>query len=271
MQTIVVSTDFSEEAENAAAYAAGLARQIRVRVILFNSFTLPVHAANARLSASSIDSLEEHNRSLLEEKASRLAESFGIEVDYESSFLTSIYEGLDDLMVRYQAEFIVMGMAPRTLGQDLFGNTTTSVIMKLKYPVLAIPLGVRFDGIRKILFACEAYRDVPPPIIEKIKSLASRVRAEIGILHVSGSVGTPEDERYERLAIEEGFADVPHHYKVVRSEGVIDQIAGELRTSKAEMLIMIPRKYGFWESLVHRSKTRLMASNNEVPLFSIPA
>jgi hypothetical protein len=33
---------------------------------------------------------------------------------------------------------------------------------------------------------------------------------------------------------------------------------------------MMPNKYGFWGSLIHRSKTRIMASGSEIPLMSLP-
>src|SRR5688500_14093633 len=118
MKTIIVSTDFSPEADNAAAYAGGLAKALNAKVILFNSYSLPVHAANARLSAESIHYLEENNRILLKERASTLSHAYGVEVSSESALLLPVTDGLDGLMAKYDADLVVMGMAPRSLAQD---------------------------------------------------------------------------------------------------------------------------------------------------------
>jgi len=51
---------------------------------------------------------------------------------------------------------------------------------------------------------------------------------------------------------------------------VIKAIKNELQVSGADLLIMVPYRYGFWNSLIQRSKTRMMASKSSVPLLSIP-
>lgn len=48
-------------------------------------------------------------------------------------------------------------------------------------------------------------------------------------------------------------------------------IAAEIKEIKADFLVMMPQKRGFWEAVVHRSKTRLMASGLQIPLLSIPS
>jgi hypothetical protein len=51
---------------------------------------------------------------------------------------------------------------------------------------------------------------------------------------------------------------------------VIWEIEKEIIDSNSNLLVMIPKKYGFWESLIHRSKTREMASGLNIPMLSIP-
>ena len=42
MKTILVPTDFSEEARNAAEYAVKLAKEVKAKVILFHTFQVPI-------------------------------------------------------------------------------------------------------------------------------------------------------------------------------------------------------------------------------------
>ena len=88
MESIIVSTDFSKEAENAMEYAGALAQKTGMKLVLFNSFRLPLHTANSLLPATGILKLEEGNRRLLKQKAEILNDRYGVEVAIETDFLS---------------------------------------------------------------------------------------------------------------------------------------------------------------------------------------
>lgn len=268
MRPFIVPTDFSPEAENALEYACAAAKQFGAKVILFNSFSFSIHASNSRLPASSMQELEEHNTNILKRRTEALSETYGIEIDYEYGLMLGVIEELDKIMGRYQAELVIMGMAPRSLAQELFGNTTTAVIMKQKYPVLAIPHGSTFNGLKKILFACEDINKVQKEIINRIRSIAVLPGSEVEVFHVQNKEATNTD--LASPIITEGLEGVTHYYKKVTSRTIIKEIEKEVKRLDADLLVMMPKKYGFWESMIHRSKTRIMASNNSVPLLSLP-
>lgn len=272
MRTIIVATDFSREAENATEYAGAAAASLNAKVILFNSFNMPVHLANSLLPASNIAEVMEQNNQFLETRAKKLADNYAIRTEYESGLLLDVSKELKDIIAKHDADLVVMGMASNSLAQDIFGNTTTAAIMKLKFPVLAIPSNVRYDGIKKILFACEVTRGVHQDILEQIRNFSLLLNAEITIFHVRDKVIDMEKNRPHSSFkdIEKGLSGVSYYYKNVDSEAVIDAIKEEVETSEADLLIMVPYRYGFWNSLIHRSKTRIMASNSSVPLLSIP-
>lgn len=273
MKTLIVATDFSEEAENALEYAGASAKEIGAKVIIFNSFSIPIHTANSILPATAIDNLAAQNKLLLKERASRLSVKYCIEVGFESGLLVEVSDELNRLFAKYDGSIVVMGMAPSSIAQDLFGNTTTSAIMKLAFPVLSIPPGAAFKKVKKILFACDVMRGVQKEILDRIKNIATAMNAEIEIFHVQDKVKQlreNDDQQDETDKIEEALAGVTYYYKDVSSGAVVREIENEIKNFNADLLIMIPQKYGFWESLVHRSKTRIMASNCNIPLLSIP-
>jgi|SRR5690554_4089866 len=268
MRPFIVPTDFSPEAENALEYACAAAKHFGAKVILFNSFSFSIHASNSRLSASSMQELEEHNTNILKTRTEALSKTYGIDIGYEYGLMLNVTEELDVLMAKYQAELVIMGMAPRSLAQELFGNTTTAVIMKQKYPVLAVPVGSSFNGLKKILFACEDVNKVQEEIINRIRSLAALPGSEVEVFHVQNKEVADAD--LSSPVITEGLEGVNHYYKRVTSRTVIKEIEKEVKRFGADLLVMMPKKYGFWESIIHRSKTRIMASNNSVPLLSLP-
>lgn len=271
MKTLIVATDFSNEAENAVEYACAAAQQLNTNVVLFNSFSIPLHAANARLSASAFAELLENNRILLKNRASVLSKKYAIQVDYESSFL-QLNEELESLFSKYDAAMVVMGTAAQSLGQELFGSSNTSAILKLKRPVLAVPLNATFKPIKKILFACDVLRGVNIKILQEVKMFAHAMGAEVELFHVQNklrTLGESKQLKHKADEIKEELTGVAHSFKPIESDMVIEEIKNEINQINADLLIMVPQRYGFWESLVHRSKTRTMASLSEIPLLSI--
>ncbi|MDT0688224.1 universal stress protein [Salegentibacter sp. F188] len=265
MKTIIVATDFSPESGNAVEYAAGFAQKTGARIILFNSFTIPLHVANTMLPAEALDHLIEENKILLKEKCEAVARKFSIDVKYEAELMVEVSEELERLYKKYDADLIVMGMAGNSVAQDIFGNTTTSAIMKHSYPVLAIPEKVKFDEIKNILFAYDELKEGKHEISAKVKEIADFFSAKIEVFHVQ-----PKPEENCSREIEEEFKESEYEFKEVKSEEIIKEIESEIKKLPADMLVMIPQKYNFWESLVHRSKTRMMASRSSVPVLSIP-
>jgi len=273
MKTIIVATDFSEVAENAVEYAAAVAKQNNARLVLFNSFTIPFHAANTLLPGASIQRLMIENEIRLIERALSIFYTYEIEVSHESSF-PFLEEGLSSLITKYNAELVVLGMTAKTLEQDLWGNTTTSAIKKLNFPVLAVPLHAKFEGTRKILFACDVFHGVSEQVLARVKEVATSLsESEVEIFNVNDKVEELKTETHISTAvhaINEGLEGITYYYKNVRSNEVIKEIEKEIIEFNADLLIMVPKKYGFWSSIVHRSKTRIMASGLNIPLLSIP-
>ena len=271
MGTLIVATDYSKEAENAVEYACAAAQYLKSDVVLFNSYMIPAHISNARLPPSIFNELLEKNTSLLRNRASELSQKYGISVGYESGFL-QLNEKLEQLFSKYSASMVVIGTAADSLGQDLFGNTGTTTILKLNYPVLAVPMGVSFKPIRKILFACDVLRGVNIRILEEVRAFALGMGAEVELFHVRERMKELTDtETINNNAVQigQGLEGVSHTYKPVESNAVIDGIKDEIRQMDADLLIMVPQRYGFWKSIVHASKTRIMASQSEIPILSI--
>jgi Universal stress protein UspA and related nucleotide-binding proteins len=270
MKKIIVATDYSPEANNAAHYAAAIAAEQGHQLILFNVTSISIHALNARVSGDAIDQMLFIHRENLEKEAATLAATYKVKV--VTHFATGyFYEELVRCIDQHQADVVVMGMASKTFEQDLLGNTTTAAIHKLQFPILAIPLQARYKGIKKVLFACDIEKGVQEQVLEKIRSLALAFGATIEIFHVETELEElAAESQAGNAALDQALAGVAYTYKNVQSPQIIKAIQKEIQAMQADLLIMVPYKYGFWSSIVHRSKTRMMASGNDIPLLSLP-
>lgn len=268
--SIIAATNFSDTATNAVTYAAGLAQAIGAKLILFNSFTLSIHSSNSRISAEGMQKELETATWKLNSLGKELSTLFNIEVESFCSY-SFLEDQLVHLIEKNKSELVVMGMAERSLEQELLGNKTTSVIKNLNIPVLAVPANVVFKSAKKILFASD---NLSLTTIEKFKwfmEIVEKLQSEVEFFSV--------DEKVEELVQEQGILNntdpdalekVRFVYKSVRSNSVVNEIKQEIKNYNADILVMVPQKYGFWDSLVHISKTRIMAVGLDIPLLSLP-
>ena len=265
MKTIIVATDFSDIANNAVNYAAHFARDLKHKLVLFHLHKLSTHEANALINTVDINQMVSKKRATYEKYATDLSAEFSIQVAMEictGDFLDELKMIVD----KYSGDMLVLGMPPKSFEQDLLGNTTTEAIYKFKFPILSVPATAQYKGIKRILFACDLNKEIQDTVLVQVQEYALALNAEVEVFYVGDAVKKVK----ERARVEKSLVDIIYHYKnEPSSDSVIEAILKEANIFKADVLIMIPYKYGFWESVVHISKTRAVASNGVIPLLSI--
>jgi nucleotide-binding universal stress UspA family protein len=273
MNTVIAATSYTELSENAVEYAAEVARANKVRLVLLNEYTIPVSGVNGWITGPQIEEMLAKNKHRLQQEAEELSKKFEIEVVPVANFLY-FENDLKSLIEEYKADLVVMGMAPKSLESDLLGNTTTSVLQSVRVPLLAVPENAKFKGAKNVLFACDVLNGTSELLLARVKNLAITIGAKVEVLMVNQKVeelsktdGAPSI--YNNVTT--GLEGIDYYYRNVKSDSVIHSIEKEVKRFKADLLIMVPQKHGFWNSLVHRSKTRMMATGLNIPLLSIPA
>lgn len=270
MKTIIVCTDFSREAENAMHYSASMAKESKYRIILFNLQTVSIHALNAQASADFFYNQTLKNQKKLEDKAVELKALYTIETGHHLASGNFIEE-LEKCIQLHECDFIVMGMAEKTLEQKLLGNIVTKSIHRIKKPILIIPAHIEYTGIRKILFAYDTHKNMTWSAMNDIYYFINEFNAEVEVFNVSERL---EDfaEVIHDIDLNSGYDldDIKYSFKMIQSIEVIKAIEEEIRLTGPDLLTMIPYKYNLVESLFHRSKTAIMAYKNKIPLLSIP-
>ena len=265
--SILVATNFSKLSENAVLYAASLAKELNTKLILFNAFKLPLHASNSRVTSKLFNDLIKESNNTLKKTALNLNEKFGIEVTYKCSY-SNLDDEVDFLMTEKKCRLLVIGMSSKSIEQNLLGNPTTTLISMKQFPVLAVPINAKFNGMKKILFACDLVQDIPLKTLAKLRQIAVQLKSEVTVFYVEQKLNELKDIKND--SIDKGLEDVTLLYKNVHSNTVIEALENEIKKSNADLFVMMPKHYGFWESIVHKSKTRVMASGLNIPLLSIP-
>lgn len=269
MKRILVATDHSEPAKNAVRYAAHLSKEMGAELVLFNVYKLSIHAGNAMVSLESIDNLKKVNEERLIEVATELNYRYGIDVTWKLGMNDPI-DSLSEIAKETPLDLVVMGIESNLTEYKMFGNTTTDAIKLRKFPILVVPHEYEFDGIGNIMYACESAYIKDGCTLNVLKEFTTRFDAQLEVFHVLSTTASEDKDRELEAIVDDILGDVPHEYRYVKNAKVGDGIAEGLKAFPADLLVMVPHKIGFFESLIKGSQTSHMTVRTKVPLLVIP-
>lgn len=275
MKTIIVPTDFSATAYNAARYALGLAHQMgTTRIVLFHAYELIVPIPDVPTSLPMVDPNELKEASLegLERmKQDLLAElPEGVTLDYRADN-TLLAAHADTLSKEEHADLIVMGTTGGSqLEEILIGSNTIDVVKHTTCPVLIVPSGATYKPINKIVFACDFKKVGTGTPVYPLKRLLNVFQAELHVLNIDKegkglSAGTSEASLLLDTLLE------GHHpkYHFVDHSNVVQGIMEFADRENADIILTIPRKHGLFEGIFKRSRTAQLAFHTHIPLLAI--
>ena len=135
--TILVAVDGSQSAERAMAYAAGLARRNKARLVAVYVRKMPVAIAGdayATAGASAaLDAIESELRAGMKKELS----PWGVDADFVVCSGDPVH-ALADIAKRYRADAIVVGSSTNFLHR-IVGSLPASLIRKGQCPVTVVP------------------------------------------------------------------------------------------------------------------------------------
>lgn len=269
--TIIAATNYSDTARNAVTYAAGFARTTNSKLILYNSFVLSMPIAASGISSEELQKQFDKSVLRIQTLGRELGDLFKIEVETFCGDSIS-EEELSSLIDVTQADLVVMGMTKSSFDHKLISKKSTSAFIRnSNIPVLAVPINARFQKISKILYACDALGFSAAKRFSWIMKLLGDFGIEIEFFSVDQSV----NEIKEKNSLSKVTAgrvgklnDGKQISKAVNSNAVISEIERVIKYYGADILVIAPKKYGFWDTETNRIKTRTLTAGLDIPLLS---
>jgi nucleotide-binding universal stress UspA family protein len=267
MQTIVVPTDFSPEARNAALYAAELAKIFNSRLLLFHAYMLPTPVSEVPYVMVTVDELQRENETLLNKEIEQLSESYGVKTEG----IVRIGIPSDEIRVLSEdlnIDLVVMGMKGAGGIDKMIGSTTTNSIRKLRTPVLVIPHHYTFSAIKNITYATDFSYTSSIHLFAVMLDLAKVFHAKIHVINVHK---TNEDMKPAqvagRRALENMFERIDHTFHDVTHQSIMQGINQYMQTHNSELLVMVEHKQSFLERIFSKDHTTAMAYETKTPLL----
>ena len=277
MKTILVPTDFSATAKNAARFAIELAKQIQAqKIILYNTyqsgFSVVADPMIPALGALDLEAIKEGSSEALDNFKAELIdyanESITLETVSEFALLT---DGIIELAKTQKVDLIVMGITGGgALQENLFGSNTINVAKHINIPVLIIPQNATFTKFDKVLFACDFDKVVESTPVKPIRQLLDLTNAKLFVLHVDNSSKERlPDIKFESLMLDTLFAGNHPEYHFADKGDFTERINEFVVEKEIDLIITIPKKHGLFDNIFNRSHTKMLAFHSHVPLMVI--
>jgi nucleotide-binding universal stress UspA family protein len=273
METIVVATDFSAAADNAANYAAELAKYFSAKLVLTNAYPFPPANYEMGFSVPVIsaikDSAEERLENLKRELCNRHNWNFEIECVAE---MGAPYEVIETVAKDQNADLIVMGIIGAAGGfkENIMGSTALKVVRSIAIPTFIIPEKAEYKRIRKISFACDLDKTEETDLVYVAKYFSKVFDAELEIVHVE----RPEEEMsFEKaktsVFLEKKLEDVKHKTVAVTGRDVGHELEEYFGWHHTDVVMLSPKKHDLFHNLFRSSITKDLVFHMKVPLLAI--
>ncbi len=268
MKTILVPTDFSNNANNALTYANDFAKAINNKIVLLHVY-IPLVGKYTIIPG--IDSQDVIEKKSSEKKLEKVRSKYTKVPIKELVKMGNPTEEIIETARSSKSQLIIMGTHGASgLKRILFGSNTSDVISKSNIPVLAIPQRYRFKKITTIVYASDLNNTMNE--LKHIIPIAKQLNATIEVLNLNYIYNQNHDKK---LLIEKKIKALSYKkIKLIEQKATIDytmieQIKKYLVKRKPQILVMFPEDKGWFDKLIMSSKTEELANQLKLPLLSI--
>jgi nucleotide-binding universal stress UspA family protein len=271
MKNILVTTDFSEAADNALEYALNLGAATGAAVIILNVYHIPLPAGQVPLMLVSPHEILEQTHERLKElaAATRTAyeHKFAVHSIARQGFAA---DEIPAAAAELKADLIVMGTTGTGSAlATLLGSVTTEVMKRSSVPVLVIPASAQYAAVRQIAFAFD-YQQPCERTTTLLKHYAELFGAELSIVNVV----TPQTKQdainaAAGLAMDDALATTPHRLYFLEGTDVLLELSRFSEQHHSDWLVVVPHVHGFFHALYHRSISKGAAMRIHIPVLSI--
>jgi len=270
MKNILVPTDFSDVSEDAANYAAEIAKSANAKLIFYYIFPFPLPIADIPVIAVPIEGLEKESMKLLHALDKRIKAKHG---NIETELKTQPGFVVDEVITytkEHKIDMVVMGVTGAGKTPGLFGSNATSVMHHAACPVMVIPKGYKFKKPAAIALACDYKSILPEGAINKFKTFVRLFHSKVLVCNV---LKPKELATYQKAVtevnLENALTDIDHALYFPAGNNLVEEINTFVKKHNVDILTMFPHHYSFLKGIMHHSATNEMTFLIDVPLLSI--
>lgn len=276
IQSILIATDFSENAFAATRSALMLARKWGAAVHLMHAY-LPFNSAFQSRHDNEKD--EERASAEAQEGLDRFVDALkrdAADVSLTSALVkANVKDAVEQYVTKWDIQLVVMGSHGNGNRSNLLGSRTYDVARAVAVPLLIVPQTTEGFDFNRIAF----FTDYQPRDIETLQGFielfGKRPVAECTLVHIHEKREEPTEEDLQQLESwktmlesKTGFSDLAT--ELVHAEEdvvVVNEIIDRLQPGLTLLTLVEGRK--FFERLIHKSLARAIILQPKTPILLI--
>lgn len=276
MKKILVLTDFSKKAENAALYALKLAQHFTADIILYHSFE-KVRALNVPESGSwlyeDFTTMQDEGLDELKKLQLNLNKHFepGSYIPQISLLTEAGYDlgsNVKQLAVSEHIDLIITGSkSGSTLSHLINGSDANNVMDGAPCPVLFVPEHFRYNPLKTIVFANDlmaGYQDAT----DFLTDMANTEGAQVIITHFTDKNDMVSESYLAQIKENINYSKLS--VITFPRKNIAKQLNEFAEDVNAGLVAMIHHKHYLMEELIIGSKSKNMLKDNNIPVLVFP-
>ncbi|GEM_PF-3099180 len=275
---ILVPIDFSENSTDVVQKAVDFANHTGAALILLHVYNRPLFRYHTK-AGYGIDKVHLMDKTLLRWAERRidaryhqmLKELSGVQKDQVTFIKTRglLTHEIKEVIKSHNIDLVVIGARQKDRKHNLWSYKATRLTHKVKIPILILPYRFELHKPVKIAFAYDLKEIHNLRELDIIKEFASLYRAHIHLFTITNETFLSEKEEGNMDLLKEFFGDFSPEIHVINDEGVEEGIHHYLSINDISLLSVLHRSRGIIEKIFHKSISKRIAINSEVPVLSI--
>jgi len=279
MKTYIVPIDFSETSVHAAEFAALLSNQTDVSdIFLLHSYHVSVYESVLPTPDMLIPSEEEIEQQVSERKKKlehirthlhkQVRDGVTIHVRINRSALVrSIIETVN----KENGDIVILGSNGSGSGNiSHIGSNVINISKLSPVPVIVVPPACCYEPIKKVVMACDFNKVKDTVPLEPLKRLLKRHDVELQVVNIDKEAkhkNTDPEQLAEETVLHDMLKEYHPRYYYNKETDIINGILDFAKGHHAQMVIALPHKYSFFQSLLHNSVSQQLTVHSAVPVL----
>jgi nucleotide-binding universal stress UspA family protein len=271
MYKIIIATDFSKAAMNAAESAMKLAAVLNSEVLLLHAYSVPLSPPESFVIVSS-DEIKTIAEQFLRKEMDRLRQIEKLNISFkavEGDWISAIHEiTMDD------REYLLItgNKMKKNKIEYVFGDSNTDLMNRLKIPVLMIPEKWEFKKINKMVLALEKSTDFNLSSVDFISKLGLLFPVKLFIVKVLEPNETIMDElSFRSSLLTSKLKHMGLEYVFPRSSNPASELETFVKDQDIDLLVLQSHQHHFIDRLFNRSEARKLVSHSAIPVLLFPS
>ncbi|RMB64105.1 hypothetical protein EAX61_01645 [Dokdonia sinensis] len=279
MATIIVPTDFSNNAYNALFYATRLYPNETCKITLVHSFENQFSTSTSRIDIGRNEVLYEQFENATKKKFEDLIHKISLDSDGIDLHIETLCNGkplfktINHLVINTDADVVVMGTKGSSGIKEIFiGSQAVKLIKKIKpIPLFLVPENASYTPPTHIAYATDLKIDYAQYPLEIIKEIQRAHQSKLHIAHIYNQVspGNTVELNYRKLKTKLEDVAYTTHW-VSNKNSMEDGLTQFCKEHHINLLVLMYHKYGFLKGLLKKSFVEKVSFHSEIPLLILP-